>query len=72
MDFAYTAAQTALAGELAALFGRFPSPPKLRAWADAGTAPFDGDLWQALADQRWLGPGRWRRQTAAAAWARTN
>ena len=55
MDFAYTAAQTALAGELAALFGRFPAPPKLRAWADAGTVPFDGELWQALAGQRWLG-----------------
>jgi len=55
MDFAYTAAQTALAGELAALFGRFPAPPRLRAWADAGIAAFDGELWQALADQRWLG-----------------
>lgn len=55
MDFAYTAAQTALAGELAALFGRFPAPPKLRAWADARIAAFDGELWQALADQRWLG-----------------
>ncbi len=55
MDFAYTAAQTALAGELATLFGRFPAPPKLRAWADAGIAAFDGELWQTLADQRWLG-----------------
>ncbi len=55
MDFAYTAAQTALAGELATLLGCFPSPPRLRAWADAGVAAFDGELWQALADQRWLG-----------------
>lgn len=55
MDFDYTGAQTELAGELAALFGRFPAPPKLRAWADAGIAAFDGELWQALADQRWLG-----------------
>ena len=55
MDFAYTAEQTALAGELAALFGRFAAAPKLRAWADAGIAAFDGELWQTLADQRWLG-----------------
>ncbi|GAB4350756.1 MAG: hypothetical protein Kow0073_05410 [Immundisolibacter sp.] len=52
MDFAYTADQTALAGELALLFARFPAPPKLRAWADAGMAAFDGELWQALSDQR--------------------
>lgn len=55
MDFAYTPTQTALARELAALFERFAAPPKLRAWADAGIAAFDGQLWQALANQRWLG-----------------
>lgn len=55
MDFAYTPAQTALAAELAALFERFAAQPKLRAWADAGLAAFDGELWQALANYGWLG-----------------
>ncbi len=57
MDFAYTPAQTALAGELAVLLGRFGAPAKLRAWADADIAAFDTALWQALADQRWIGLG---------------
>lgn len=55
MNFAYTPAQLALAEELAVLLGRFEAPPKLRALADAGIAAFDAELWQALAEQQWLG-----------------
>jgi alkylation response protein AidB-like acyl-CoA dehydrogenase len=55
MEFAYTAAQTALAAELATVFERHPAASKLRAFADAGAAAFDGGLWQALAAGRWLG-----------------
>lgn len=55
MEFAYSAAQTALAAELAAVFDQHPAPRRLRAFADAGTVAFDGDLWQALAAGHWLG-----------------
>lgn len=55
MEFAYTAAQTALAAELATVFERNPAAAALRAFADAGAVAFDGGLWQALAAGRWLG-----------------
>jgi alkylation response protein AidB-like acyl-CoA dehydrogenase len=55
MEFAYTAAQTALAAELATVCERHPAASILRAFADAGAAAFDGGLWQALAAGRWLG-----------------
>ena len=55
MQFAYSAAQTALATDLAAVFGRHPAPRRLRACADAGAVAFDDGLWQALAAGHWLG-----------------
>jgi alkylation response protein AidB-like acyl-CoA dehydrogenase len=55
MQFAYSATQTALAADIAALFDQHPAPRRLRACADAGAVAFDGALWQALAEQRWLG-----------------
>lgn len=55
MEFAYSAAQTALAADIAALFDQHPAPRRLRAYADAGAVAFDAELWQALAEQRWPG-----------------
>ena len=57
MEFAWSAAQQALASELDALFDCHPAPARLRAFADDGVAAFDGELWQDLAAQRWLAPG---------------
>jgi alkylation response protein AidB-like acyl-CoA dehydrogenase len=54
MDFAYTAAQAALAAQLAAVFERQPAPDRLRAQHDAGRDPFDEDLWRTLADGGWI------------------
>jgi alkylation response protein AidB-like acyl-CoA dehydrogenase len=55
MEFAYTAAQTVLAADLATVFEHHPAASKLRAFADAGAVAFDDGLWQTLAAGHWLG-----------------
>ena len=55
MDFAYTAAQTARAAELAALFDRHRAPARLRAQHDTGGDAFDAALWRELANGGWIG-----------------
>jgi acyl-CoA dehydrogenase len=55
MNFTYTPAQQAFATELGEALSRFDHSATIRSQADAGVAAFDAALWQALADQRWLG-----------------